>query len=175
MHETKRRIVVRNSNEALNLSKRAIFSYHRDDVKSAQENLAQAEKIFARLDREAKGMPALRHEGSWRAALEEYCEAKLFGEFLHSGCVCEIRDRQVDTEIYIGGLSDFTGELVRRAVREATEKNFEDVRKIKDAITEIMSQLIQLDLAGYLRTKYDQAKNNLRKIEEIMYEVSLRK
>jgi hypothetical protein len=30
-------------------------------------------------------------------------------------------------------------------------------------------------MTGYLRTKYDQAKGNLRKIEQIDYEIKIRK
>jgi len=38
-----------------------------------------------------------------------------------------------------------------------------------------MSELVEFDMTGYLRTKYDQAKGNLRKIEQINYEINLRK
>jgi len=37
-----------------------------------------------------------------------------------------------------------------------------------------MAELIEFDLAGYLRTKYDQAKTNLKKIEYIAYELKLK-
>lgn len=174
-YESKRRRVVANSNEALGLSKRAIFAFHRDGFKEGRENLKKAESIFDQLDNLSKGTPRLRYEGSWRAALEEYTEAKLFGAYLDKGRVEAIRGRQIDTEIYLGGLCDFTGELVRRAVKEATAGNFKEVQKIKSTIEMIMNNLIKLNLTGYLRNKYDQAKNNLRKIEEMMYELSLRK
>ena len=35
-----------------------------------------------------------------------------------------------------------------------------------------MSELIQLNLTGYLRTKYDAVKRNLKRIEEVMYDIS---
>jgi hypothetical protein len=38
-----------------------------------------------------------------------------------------------------------------------------------------MEQLVEFDMTGYLRTKYDQAKGNLRKIEQIHYEINLKK
>ena len=40
---------------------------------------------------------------------------------------------------------------------------------------EIMGELIEFDLTSYLRTKFDQAKQAVRKLEEVVYEVSLRK
>lgn len=172
--EKRRGTVVRESNLALNLSKRAIFSFHRDDYQEGVKNLAAAEKIFDQLEKLSRGVPKLRYEGSWRAALEEYAEAKLFGGYLKQKKVLEISGRQIDADIYLAALCDFTGELVRRAVKEATQKNVHEVKKIKQTIEQVMQNLIQLNLTGYLRTKYDQAKNNLRKIEEIMYEISLR-
>lgn len=174
-HELKRRAIISEANEALGLSKRAIFAFHRDNHKEGFDNLRRAEIIFNKLETLSKGMPKLKYEGSWRAALEEYVEAKLFGTFLKNGKIDVIKGRQIDTDIYLGGLCDFTGELVRRAVKEATAKNYNEVGTIKRNIEQVVRNLIQLNLTGYLRTKYDQAKNNLRKIEEIMYELSLRK
>ena len=37
-----------------------------------------------------------------------------------------------------------------------------------------MAELVEFDMTGYLRTKYDQAKRNLRKIEQIDYEIKIR-
>ena len=78
-------------------------------------------------------------------------------------------------EIYLGGLSDLTGELQRRQVRLATDGKLEEVRKLKQAIEEIVVQLLEMDLTGYLRTKFDQAKNSLRRAEDVLYEVTLRR
>jgi predicted translin family RNA/ssDNA-binding protein len=50
-----------------------------------------------------------------------------------------------------------------------------EVEKIKGVINDIMSELVEFDMTGYLRTKYDQARGNLRKIEQINYEVKIRK
>ncbi|MBU0648995.1 hypothetical protein KJ969_02735 [Patescibacteria group bacterium] len=174
VYNKKRRIVIQQSNEALNLSKRAIFAFHRDNFKEADESLGRAEKIFADLDKLAKDAPKLRHEGAWRAALEENIEARLFGSYLKNKRIDVLMDKNMDNDIYLGGLCDFTGELFRRAIKEATAKNTAEVKKIKAAMEQVVHNLIQLDLTGYLRTKYDQAKNNLRKIEEVMYELSIR-
>jgi hypothetical protein len=45
---------------------------------------------------------------------------------------------------------------------------------VKEAINLVIGELIDFDLGGYLRTKYDQARSNLRKIEEMAYEVKLK-
>ena len=38
-----------------------------------------------------------------------------------------------------------------------------------------MTELVEFDMTGYLRTKYDQARASLRKIEQIDYEIKTRK
>jgi predicted translin family RNA/ssDNA-binding protein len=173
-YEKRRGMVVREAGQALNMSKRAIFAYHRDDFKAADALLEQAEKIFKNLDKLAQGIPKLKYEGSWRAALEEYCEAKFFGNYLKNKTIGFVRGRQIEADIYLAGLCDFTGELLRRAVKEATDKNIKEVKAIKATMEQVMENLIQMDLTGYVRTKFDAAKNNLRKIEQILYELSLR-
>ena len=37
-----------------------------------------------------------------------------------------------------------------------------------------MGQLIDFDMTGYLRTKYDQSRGHLRKLEQMTYEIKLR-
>jgi len=49
------------------------------------------------------------------------------------------------------------------------------VKKIHKIADDIMAELIEFDMRSYLRTKYDQAKGHLRKIEQTNYEVNLRK
>ena len=72
------------------------------------------------------------------------------------------------------GICDLTGELVRRAVNQVVQGNTGEAEKIKQAINEIMAELVEFDMTGYLRTKYDQAKRNLKKIEHIIYELKIR-
>ena len=108
------------------------------------------------------------------AALEEYVEAKLFFNYIHKGKIEKIKEiKKLPIESYIGGLSDFTGELLRLAINESIEKNFNEGKRIKKLITEILNELIDFDITGPLRTKYDQARNNL-KIEQMDYEISLK-
>ena len=38
-----------------------------------------------------------------------------------------------------------------------------------------MDFLLQMDLTGHLRTKVDQAKQHVKKLEEIRYDLSLRR
>lgn len=160
------------ADEALHQAKRAIFSFHRNDWKSGEdlltdslENIKRAVKI---------GGDVAWSEGSFRAALEEYAEADLFRQFLYKEKISEIRGVEIELETYLGGLADLIGEILRYAVKSATARQFPEVKRGQETVDEIMGQLIEFNLTGYLRTKYDQAKQARRKLEQVVYEVSLR-
>lgn len=169
-----RRKLIGVSNEALMKSKQAIFSFHRDDMAEGNALLAGAEKIFSDLEDKFRQDEELRYEGAYRAALEEYVEAKFFGGFLEGKKVDYVKGVKIDADSYLGGLCDFTGELVRKAVMSATEKKFDKVEELVGGVRDVIGELIKMNLTGYLRTKYDQAKNNLRRAEEILYDVKMR-
>src|SRR5689334_16438096 len=75
------------SAETLNASKRAIFAIHRDDRKQAKVLLEEASKKLKQGWILVKKQPRITYEGSWRAAQEEYVEAKLVLEYLEQGTV----------------------------------------------------------------------------------------
>ena len=173
-YEAERRKLIGVSNEALLKSKQAIFSFHRDDLKGGNALLTEVEIIFRDLEKKFKQEAELRYEGAYRAALEEYVEAKFFGRFLEDGKIDFIKGAQIDADSYLGGLCDFTGELVRKAVLSATDKKFKKVEELVAGVRDVIGELIKLNLTGYLRTKYDQAKQNLRRAEEVLYDVKMR-
>lgn len=169
-----RRELIGVSNIALSKAKQAIFALHRDDEKSAAQLLAEVEKTFFGLEKQFAKNDGLRWEGAYRAALEEYMEARLFYDFMKDGKLSEIKNVPIDADGYLGGLSDFTGELTRKAVQRATQGKSEEVEKLAEVVREVVEQLIKFDLTGYLRTKYDQAKQNLRRVEEVLYDIKMR-
>lgn len=170
-----RREIIGWSSDALHKSKMAIFSLHRGQIKEAGKILEGVEKTLNSLEPLFKKTVALRHEGSYRAALEEYVEAKMLYKVISGDKISAIKEVRVDFDSYLAGLCDTTGELVRLAIKEATNRRLHEVEKIKETITEIMGELIEFNLTSYLRTKYDQAKTNLKKIEQMVYEIKLRK
>jgi len=136
--------------------------------------LRDVEKMFYGLEKRFKKDPDLAYEGAYRAALEEYVEAKFFGKVLKGEKIDFISEVKVDVDSYLAGLCDLTGELVRKAVLFATEKKFKEVERMAEAVRLVMAELIKFNLTGYLRTKYDQAKQSLRRVEEVLYDVKMR-
>lgn len=170
-----RREIIKRSNDALAKSKRAIFAFHRNDYEGGEILLKEAEDIFRYLNKKFKKNVVARQEGSLKAAHEEFLEAKFFGKVSHGEKLDFVKNVEISLESYLGALCDLTGELVRLAVNKAASGQDQKVEKIKKIIEDILEELIQFDLTGYLRTKYDQAKHNLKKIEEIYYDIKIRK
>lgn len=173
-HNNERRQIISLSNIILHDSKRAIFSLHRGDNKKAEELLKNSEKILGDLEKKF-GYNRIIEEGSYKAGAEEYVEAKMFHKVISGKKIDKIAKVNLHHDSILGGICDLTGELVRLATNQASEGNFTKVRETKEIIDEIMAELVEFNMTGYLRTKYDQTKNNLRKIEQINYEIKLRK
>jgi len=81
----------------------------------------------------------------------------------------------VNYDDYLGAICDLTGEIVRKMILLVTNGEDEKAKKLKEFITEIINELIKFDLTGYLRHKYDEAKRNLKKAEEILYDLKIKK
>ncbi len=170
----KRREVIKTAGDAQHHAKRAIFALQRDNTKEAQESLVLAEKLLTGLIKKYKGDSRITDEGSFRAAVEEFIEATLFKQFLDKKDLSEIKSIPIDSDAYIAGLADVPGEIVRYATKSATERNFEMVKRCYAAAEGIVGELIDMDLTGYNRQKFDQAKQALHKLQQIVYEVSLK-
>ena len=158
----------------LSASKRSIFAVHRDDPSGTKKELIAANELMQQGWKCIDDEPLLGHEGSWRAAREEYTEAELLADYVEKGTVTVFSDRAQDPDIFIGGVSDLVGELVRRAVMLASRGEGGLVEKIYQDASEIVAFLLTMDLTGPLRTKTDQARGHLRKVEEIRYDVTMR-
>lgn len=170
----KRREVIKMSGDAQQHAKKAIFALQRDDKEGGSERLKLAEGLLLELYKKFKNDKRLFNEGSYRAALEEYVEAVLFNSYVLNKPVGKIKGVVVDPDTFISGLCDVPGELCRYAIRAATARNFELTKKCYEYAEEIIGELMDMDLTGYHRNKFDQAKQALHKLEQVVYEVSIR-
>jgi len=170
----KRREVIKECGDAQHLAKKAIFALQRDDTSEALKILTQAEKILIDLHKKHEKVNRIFDEGSYKAALEEYVEAKLFATLLEKKPLSDIKGIKVDSDTYIGGLADVPGELLRYAIKSATERKFDLVKICYKHAEEIIHEMVDMNLTGYNRQKFDQAKQALHKLQQVVYEVSLR-
>ncbi len=170
-----REALIKRSRDVLKLSKNAIYALHRGDVQRAGGMVHEAKEQAKReLLPTAVAHPTLRY-GALGSALEEWAEAAIFQEFLATGRIASLAELEIaNREEYLGGLMDFTGELGRYAVLRATARDREAVARAREAADQIHAQLITFDFRnGNLRRKYDAVKYTLKKLEQIVYELTL--
>jgi predicted translin family RNA/ssDNA-binding protein len=170
----KRRDVIKNAGDAQHRAKRAIFALQRDAVKDAATSLSEAQELLSGVYKKYKSDSRLLDEGSYRAALEEFVEAFLFQQFLSEKEMGEVKGLPIDSEIFIAGLCDVPGELLRYAIKSATARDFKKAMRCHEAAEAIIGELVDMNLTGYQRQKFDQAKQALHKLQEVVYETSLR-
>ncbi|CAD7698627.1 unnamed protein product [Ostreobium quekettii] len=108
-----------------------------------------------------------------------YAEAVAFRGYLKEGRLLKLAEVQAEVplvavEEYLGGVLDFTGELLRYSIFRATERNIEAVQNCKDLVEGLMEAFMEFDMRnGQLRKKYDSLKYTLSKMENTLYELSL--
>ena len=169
-----RRQLIGLSSEAQHLAKQAIFALQQNKTEEALALIKQSTKKLKEGEAVGNKVDEIETRGSFRQAQEEWVEAKLFYGLMTGGKIGEVADFKVPLEVYLGGLTDMVGEAARFAVTAATNKDHKLVIKFVGVAKEIMSELIAMNLTGYLRNKFDQAKNALRKLEDILYDLSLK-
>lgn len=172
-NESERRQIISAANNILFEAKKTIFSLQRRDFQAAEAKLQANEKGLQELAGRF-GQDRLNREGAYKAAVEEYLESKTFFAAINNEEIKLVSGLDLNYEGYLGGICDLIGELVRYATNMAADGKFDAVAELKTTAEDIMAQLIDFDMTGYLRTKYDQARGHLRKLEQIAYEIRLR-
>jgi len=172
-NESERRQIISAANNILFEAKKTIFALQRQDFKLAETKLKDMEEALKNLEKRF-GADRLHREGAYKAAVEEYLEGKTFYLVIKNKKIEATAGIKLDYEGYLGGICDLIGELVRYATNRAAAGKFTEVAKIKKIADDIMNQLVDFDMTGYLRTKYDQARGHLRKLEQMAYEIKLR-
>jgi len=170
----KRRDIIKMSSDIQHWSKKAIFALQRDDNSYADKLLKDAKESIGKLVKKHRSNKKIMNEGSYKAALEEYAEAVIFRQFIAKKKIGKIVGVDIDANLYISGLCDVPGELLRYAIKSATERNFDEVKRCFKAAEDIIGETMDMNLTGYNRQKFDQSKGALNKLQHIVYETSLK-
>ncbi len=170
---SERRQIISASNNILFQAKKIIFALQKSDFKKAEIDLKKIEVDFLALEKNF-GANRLNKEGAFKAAAEEYMEAKTFFWIIKDKKIEKVKDLNFEYEAYLGGVCDMVGELVRYATNQAAQGKFAVVAQVKKKAEIIMEELADFDMTSYLRTKYDQARGHLRKLEQMAYEIKLK-
>jgi translin len=169
--DLKRDSIIQESREVITLSKKIIYALHRNDISSASKYVKEIEKKKKSLE----NIHVWLDTNINQAAFQEYVEALCYYHFIKDNRIPTKDSLKVDNENYLMGLCDLTGELVRKAVNEVIKKNFEQAFEIKELVEEIYGEFLEFNLRnGELRKKSDQIKWNLRKLEDVVFELKIK-
>lgn len=167
--------LIKKSREIIRTSKLIIYSVHRNEMSAAEKLVEKIKSEKKQIDQLVNRDCKLVFEGSYTSSMQEYVEALCFYDFVKDGKLPSKDKLNVSTEEYLLGLCDLTGELARRAVMRALD-NFDEVLKIKELVEQIFGEFLKFDLRNSpLRKKSDSIKWNLKSIEEVIYDINLRK
>lgn len=174
--DTREALIV-DSRPLLRDSKKAIFALHRGDMTHGEALIHSIFKdLHVVLRKVGKDHSSLYDQGAFLAAVEEYLEAVFYFEYLsHSttGYAEKLMDI-IPAATYIGALADYTGELARFALNKAAEKQYDVLPDVQKEINVVLGQMLDIDITGKNRMKLEDIKRNLKKVEGIAYDISLR-
>ena len=173
MHKVdeKREELIHLSREIINLSKQIIYAAQRNDLKTASSVVKNIKNKVKKL----KNINIITDTNINSVAFQEYVEAIAFYEFVKNKKIPTRAILNVSAENYLSGLCDLTGELVRKAVYDVIHKKFDEASKIKDLVHDIYGEFLKFHLRNTeLRKKSDSIKWNLKKLEEVMYDISMK-
>ena len=160
--------IIKNSRPIIKKSKQAIYALHRDSINEAKKDLDSAKSALKKLKQDLS-------VGAYNAAVQEFVEAYLYYYFVKENRLVSDKELKVDEENYLLGMCDLTGELARRAVFSVVNENYNEVEKIKDFVSIIHNEFLNFNLRNSeLRKKSDSIKWNLKKIEEVLYDLKIR-
>ena len=173
MHSTdlKREEVIQLSREIISASKQIIYAAQRNDLKEAEASIKNIKEKVSKL----KKINIIADTNIHSAAFQEYVEAMAFYDFVKNKKIPTKKSLGVSAEDYLSGLCDLTGELGRKAIYDVIHKKFDEAEIIKEFVHDIYGEFLKLNLRnGELRKKSDSIKWNLKKLEEVMYDISMK-
>jgi len=173
--DSQREVLIRKSREIVKLSKKAVYSLHRNEIKNADGFIKQLKSEVAELVKTAKKMPMLYYSGPFKIAIQEFVEAACYHEFAKSKNIPSASELGVDTEYYLLGLCDLTGELVRKAINSAINSKYDEALLIKKFVNDLYNELMLFEFKNELRKKFDSIKYDLKKLDELALGIKLKK
>ena len=172
--DSEREKIILLTRKVVKLSKEVIYALHRHDIKAAEKSLKNLEDSMNKATLISKGT---KHafSGSYKVAVQEYVEALSYYKFIKSGNIFKYDKKKMDYEHYVLGICDFTGELVRKALNKGIEGKFDEIKKIQKFVSSLYDELTKFDFRnGELRKKIDSLRWDLRKLEEIAFDLKAR-
>ncbi|MDD5111355.1 MAG: hypothetical protein PHG85_02295 [Candidatus Altiarchaeota archaeon] len=165
----------RQSRDLVGTTKKLIFALHRGSLGDAEKLVPDMEKLKKKMEDGVKKSGSFKSHNAYTIAMQEYTEAAAYLHFVKNNKIPTRSQLKVPAEEYVSGLCDLSGELVRKAVDLSIKGDSKGVGAIKNFAEDFYGMLLELNPYGELRKKADQARWNLNKLEDLVYEGTLRR
>ncbi|KAL0482254.1 hypothetical protein AKO1_011121 [Acrasis kona] len=148
--------------------------------------LAECAKVFADLDKLISKDSYYKYQGRFNNKTSQFSFLCLLKHYLETGTLLshenvvktlglEGNSVLITLEEYLHGCCELFAELSRLSVNSVTRGDFERPVKIKDFLHELHGALKLLNFKNDgVRKKFDSVKYDLKKVEEIVYDLSVR-
>ncbi|KAK8561916.1 hypothetical protein V6N13_148940 [Hibiscus sabdariffa] len=127
-----------------------------------------------------------RYHGDWRSETQMVVSLLAFMHWLETGNLLmhaeaeeklglNDSDFALDLEDYLVGICFMSNEMPRYVVNQVTAGDYDCPRKVLKFLTDLHAAFRMLNLRNdFLRKKFDSMKYDLRKVEEVYYDVKIR-
>ncbi|MCJ1339256.1 hypothetical protein MMC09_004545 [Bachmanniomyces sp. S44760] len=161
-------------------------------VKDAEQIIEHHVSGMKELDRIASQYPYYKYNGIWSREVQTACSVVLFWGWLSGdgklltiedvgqtlGVPVNLKDRDafhISIEEYLHALISLIDELVRLAINSVTLGNYERPMQISRFVKDVHAGFQILNLKNdALRRRSDSIKYSVKKIEDVVYDLSLR-
>ncbi len=174
--DKKRNQLIIDSRKIIKLSKLVIYSLHRGDMTSSLKFKKEMNTAYVAFKKKAGNDGRLVYAGFFKMVEQEYVEALAFYYVVTENRIPTHSELKVDAEHYLLGLFDLSGELVRKAVNSAINKDFKTVSFIRELMNGLYGEYLKFDFSnGELRRKFDSVKYSVQKVEDLAFQISVKK
>ncbi|KAJ3682499.1 hypothetical protein LUZ60_015072 [Juncus effusus] len=157
-------------------------------LNKANNHTEMIKGLFAKLAEILKEGPGeyYRYHGDWRSETQTVVSMIGFLHWLETGGLLLHSEAEkklgldssefcLDVEDYLTGLCFMSNEFPRYVVNRVTAGDYDCPRKVRSFLTELHTAFRMLNLRNdFLRKKFDGMKYDLRRVEEVYYDVNIR-
>jgi translin len=137
----------------------AIRAIHRDDSKTAHENLDAAINFVHSLQNNLREYPELYYAGYTQDALKEFAEAKILYALIKGELLPPPEELGLEPSTYLQGLAEAASELRRRCLDNLLKGKSEEAERLLGYMDDIYAVLVTMDypdaITGGLRRLTD--------------------
>ncbi|XP_010509405.1 PREDICTED: translin-like [Camelina sativa] len=157
-------------------------------IEKSKEKLNDLKKFYGRLAEILRECPGqyYRYHGDWRSETQAVVSQLAFMHWLETGSLLVHTEAEeklglnslefgLETEDYLTGICFMSNDLPRYVVNRVTAGDYDCPRKVMNFLTDLHAAFRMLNLRNdFLRKKFDSMKYDLRRVEEVYYDVKIR-